>query len=197
MHSLNGTVNRLENHILLQHLRNTTSRTLSHCFSCGSFAPELTAGETTACETQRAGAAQAKWPANSSQRQNPNSAPSHFSLLPPKETCLKPCFKLSLPIQGLWMEKKVTVTSTEVQQSLQNDQGQSFITMQQPGIFSLLQGAFEIPLQSPAYPKLNSFCSHCPATEQIHSCECHTPSQNLVAFRVHWLWVCIFTCFFS
>lgn len=37
VHSLDGTVDGLEDHILLQHLRNATSHPLAHCFSCGSI----------------------------------------------------------------------------------------------------------------------------------------------------------------
>lgn len=37
VHSLDGTVDRLENHILLQHLRNTTSCMLLYCFGCDFF----------------------------------------------------------------------------------------------------------------------------------------------------------------
>lgn len=46
VHSLNGTVNGLENHILLQHLRNNIQH-VTVPFNWSSFAPQVMAGETT------------------------------------------------------------------------------------------------------------------------------------------------------
>lgn len=97
--------------------------------------------------------------------------------------------------RSLCLGKKVSVTSTKVQWFLQGDQRQSFRTMQQPWIFSLLQGGFEIPLQSQANPKPNYSCSCCPTMEQIHNCECD--SWNLVTSRVDRLWMGFFCSLFS